>query len=224
MRTKSILAVTMAVGSLWAATSSANAAAYTFTQIDVPGSIVTSATGINNAGQVVGFFQSTNDRGFLDTGGSFTQIDVPGAFDTIANGINNAGQIVGNFSNSTGTHGFLDTGGSLTQIDVPGSSATNPTGINDAGQIVGGFDMNHGFLDTGGVFTQIDVPGPFVTIVRGINDNGEIVGSFEDSAERGHGFIATPVSAVPEPSSLALFGIGVIGLGLFHQRRRRYPR
>src|SRR4051795_5836147 len=81
-----------------AAGSSANAATFSFTQIDVPGASFTQAFGINDAGQIVGTFQdSTGPHGFLDTGGSFTQIDVPGASFTTANGINDAGQIVGTF-------------------------------------------------------------------------------------------------------------------------------
>ena len=81
-----------------AAGSSANAATFSFTQIDVPGAFYTAATGINDAGQIVGsFVDSTGIHGFLYTGGSFTQIDVPGAFATQAFGINDAGQIVGYF-------------------------------------------------------------------------------------------------------------------------------
>src|SRR3954451_19180238 len=94
-----------------AAGSSANAAAYTFTEIIVPGASSAVAFGINDAGQIVGSFgDSTGGHGFLDTAGSFTQIDVPGAFGTGASGINDAGQIVGSFSSTPGpiTHGFLD--------------------------------------------------------------------------------------------------------------------
>ena len=86
--------------------SPANASAFSFTQLDVPGATLTAARGINDAGQIVGVFtNSTGTHGFLDTGGSFTQIDVPGAIleGTRANGINGAGQIVGFFQNSTGT-------------------------------------------------------------------------------------------------------------------------
>ena len=39
-----------------AAGSSANAANFSFTQIDVPGAIYTLAHGINDAGQIVGYF------------------------------------------------------------------------------------------------------------------------------------------------------------------------
>ena len=69
-----------------AACSSANAASFSFTQIDVPGTLSTEAFGINDAGEIVGGFNdSTGSHGFLfDTGGSFIQIDVPGAFFTRA--------------------------------------------------------------------------------------------------------------------------------------------
>ena len=82
-----------------------------FTQIDPPGGVDITATGINSAGQIVGSFftDGTGQHGFIDTGGSFTQIDVPGGSDTDAEGINDRGQIVGTFANSTGTHGFLAT-------------------------------------------------------------------------------------------------------------------
>jgi probable HAF family extracellular repeat protein len=70
-----------------------------FTQINVPGAGLTSANGINSAGQIVGNFYSTGKHGFLDTGGSFNQIDVPVPSTTVAytfpQGINDLGQIVG---------------------------------------------------------------------------------------------------------------------------------
>ena len=83
---------------------------YTFTTIDVPGAFGTSLTGINDTGQIVGFFDNaTGTHGFLKDGATFTTIDVPGANVTNAYGINDAGQIVGVFPNATGQHGFLAT-------------------------------------------------------------------------------------------------------------------
>ena len=60
----------------------------------------TSATGINDAGQVVGYYfaNSQDAYGFVKDGATYTTIHVPGADDTIARGINNAGQIVGSYA------------------------------------------------------------------------------------------------------------------------------
>jgi probable HAF family extracellular repeat protein len=129
MRVTTIPVAIVAVAGLLAAGSAADAAAYTFTTIDVPGANFTQAFGINDAGQIVGTFgSSTGTHGFLDTGGSFTQLDVPGAILTGASGINDAGQIVGSFASSMGGHGFLDTGGNFTQLDVPGAVFTDASG------------------------------------------------------------------------------------------------
>jgi probable HAF family extracellular repeat protein len=187
-----------------------------FTQLDVPGATFTSASGINDAGQIVGSFGiGTSLHGFLDTGGSFTQIDVPDATLTDVRGINDAGQIVGSFDTSRGTHGFLDTGGSFTQLDVPGQSLslTFANGINDAGQIVG-LGLAHSFLYTGGSFALLDVPGGTGTVAFGINDAGQIVGGFDNNT---HGFLATPV---PEPATLTVLSVGLILTGLGMMRRR----
>jgi len=96
-------------------------------------------------------------------------------------------------------------------LDVPGAITTNANGINNAGQIVGTYfanDMYHGFLLDGGNYTSLDVPGAIRAYAQGINDAAQIVGSYEDAQFRNHGFLAT---AVPEPSSLTLFGVGVLG-------------
>ena len=93
----------------------------TFTAINNPNSsspppnpgdnLVTVATGINDRGQIVGFFTDVGAyRGFVYERGSFTTIEPPGA-DTpnFALGINNAGHIVGYFNSATGEHGYLAT-------------------------------------------------------------------------------------------------------------------
>src|SRR3954452_18102767 len=80
--------------------STANATNFSFTQIDMPGALYTTASGINDAGQIVGSFADGRERshGFLYTSGGFTHIDPPGTSGTSAYGINDAGQIVGFFT------------------------------------------------------------------------------------------------------------------------------
>src|SRR3954453_11701149 len=97
---------------------------------DPPSGNYTDATGINNAGHIVG---NNGGHGFLKVGGTFSIIDVPGSDFTSATGINNAGHIVGWFDDGQGRHGFLDVGGTFSTIDVPGASSTEATGINNAG-------------------------------------------------------------------------------------------
>jgi probable HAF family extracellular repeat protein len=86
--------------------------AFTFTAFDVPGATQgTSAYGINNHGQIVGYSNGPGTHGFLRAkGGTFTQLDVPGAAYTLAQRINGHGQIVGVFvdTNNGGIlRGFL---------------------------------------------------------------------------------------------------------------------
>ena len=81
-----------------------------FTPLDIPGAVHTVASGVNDAGIIVGEYTDSSGtrHGFLWQGGSFTPLDVPGAAGTVASGINDAGVIVGSFADTLGgSHGFL---------------------------------------------------------------------------------------------------------------------
>src|SRR4029077_8689079 len=109
-----------------------------FRTIDVPGASDTQATGINNAGQIVGTFFDGTTHGFVYAGGTFTTIDVPDAdvftgFINGVNGINDTGHVVGATGFFTSSHGFLDVNGTFSPVDVPGAMATLPSNINNAG-------------------------------------------------------------------------------------------
>ena len=97
-----------------------------FTTIDFPGAFDTIASGINPAGDIVGWYSNgRGEHGFLLSKGAFTAIDVPGAtFGTEAAGINPEGDIVGTYYTPTDgfcPHGFLLSKGAFTTIDFPGS-------------------------------------------------------------------------------------------------------
>jgi probable HAF family extracellular repeat protein len=194
-----------------------------FTPILIPGS-ETIANGINNADQVVGYydFPFGASQGFVETNGVFTTIDVPGAAATFATGISNNGQIVGTFNDSMGSHGFLYSNGTFTSIDAPGATLTLATGVNRSGQIIGEFidssGHSHGFLDNAGIFTTFDVSGAQFINPFGINDAGQIVGNFGDNIGE-HGFVATPIT-IPEPTALLLLTSGLACIVILIGRKR----
>jgi uncharacterized membrane protein len=112
-----------------------------FRTIDVPGRATTSASGINNRGQIIG---STGPLGFVLDRGRFATFDAPGATLTAPFGINDRGQIVGLSSSDpadpTTIRGFLlakGAKGPFTTISRPGATVTVPFDINNRGQLVG---------------------------------------------------------------------------------------
>src|ERR1035441_1287498 len=79
------------------------AAAATYTQITVPGSLSTQARAINNIGQIVGsYIAASETHGFLLSSGQYTTIDFPGTNSTTISGINDAGDMVGSYTDSGG--------------------------------------------------------------------------------------------------------------------------
>jgi hypothetical protein len=103
------------------------------------------ATGVNNAGTVIGFFLSGGvTEGFLDSGGTFTNFEAAGSTNTMFLGMNNVGQVVGVYQDGNGfNHGFVYSiaTGTYTTVDDPNAvlanGGTTINGINDNGQLVG---------------------------------------------------------------------------------------
>jgi hypothetical protein len=163
---------------------------YTFTTIDVPGSIETDAVGNNDLGNIVGAYRTPDNmvHGFRLSDNIYTTIDPPGSFGTNAAGINNSGEIAGIYGGTPGTRdfGFLLNGETYTSINPPGSTENGANKINSAGDIVGGYSTDgflidqRGYLLSGGNFTTIEVAGATDTFASGINDSGQIVGAFGD--------------------------------------------
>lgn len=71
-----------------------------FATITFPGAARTTATGINDSGEIVGSFIDSQGaaHGFVDINGVFTVLDFPGAVDTQLTGVNNLGEIVGTYT------------------------------------------------------------------------------------------------------------------------------
>jgi probable HAF family extracellular repeat protein len=144
----------------------------TFTGINhlLPSNDNSQATGVNDSGWVVGFYQEGPNSspvftGFVDKSGVVSSITVPGSVSTQALGVNDFGEIVGDYTLSDGDmFGFLDKGGVFNTIDPFGSTAVTANGINDLGQIVGFYTAANG--NTNG-FITVPEPSPWAMMLLG---------------------------------------------------------
>jgi len=197
---------------------------YTYSTLDDPASYsfggisgYTWATGINDSGQVVGYFFSESALqivGFVETDGTYTTINSP-ANSLYLSGINNAGEVVGHYNGWDGqAYGFGS--GNFSAAWHIGY------GINDAGQIVGDYvdgGRSLGFLYSGGTYTTINDPlatsrNDVVTSTHaaGINDAGVIVGYYYDDNLVAHGFTYSGGAYSTLDDPLATRGTVVTGI------------
>jgi len=134
-----------------------NPAASTLTDIDILGSHLTIAQGINAAGQVVG--SATGMPGgahaFLrEPGGAITLFQI-GTAPTRARAINDNGLIAGWMTVGGVNQSFVGTSSGFETLVAPGATSTFAEGLNNSGQISGlyitssgGVDTEHGFIAT----------------------------------------------------------------------------
>ena len=188
--------------------------------------------------------------GFLLNGVNFTTINAPTGPNTVnAQGINNNGLVVGFYVGTDGQdHGLTFDSSKTSAMTVTGTAVNDPTipvftkepgaifvfsqilGVNDNGLAVGYYGdsttSQHGFLyDTRSAkYTFLDDPnaafttgGVEITQITGITNTNQITGFYSDANGVQHGFIA---SAVPEPASMVMMGIGLTWV-LVHARRKR---
>ncbi|WP_293375093.1 PEPxxWA-CTERM sorting domain-containing protein [Phenylobacterium sp.] len=155
---------------------------YTF--VNAPGAVDTQLLGINNAGVVLGEYETAASNGvftyFTDTNGVLTTLSAPGFSGIVPTGIDSAGDVVGTAMVGGVRVGFIDKGGVFSVVSVPGSGATSISGVSANGLIVGQYfsgGKNLGFLDDDGVFTTIAPPSATVTHISAVNDLGEVVGT-----------------------------------------------
>lgn len=164
--------------------------------VDYPGAYSTSLTGINDSGQVVGYFVSTTDGGaFVYSGGAFAPINFPGGSGLEPSGVDGAGQVFGDNSDAScgGSYrpcGFIysiPTGQFIKNFQYQGQQ-TNLYGVNNNGQAIGtASDGNFSFVYDENTNTYTALPFCSGPCAFGINDQGQIVGFGS-----GRGILATP--------------------------------
>jgi probable HAF family extracellular repeat protein len=164
------------------------AVTFTYSDIQVPGSLGTTPTGINNKGVVVGNYQNSSGvYGFVLSNEDYTTISCPDATQgTYATGINDNGIVVGYYSTTYKNYGFVYENGECKTLADFNGSTPYALAINNANEIVGYYfvanNFTHGFELKEGKYTDISVPNSNTTGAVGINANGDISGYYETSA------------------------------------------
>ncbi len=170
-----------------------------YNDIDLPGTVSTTAIGLNSSSDYCGSFDDGSGamQAFVNIAGEVTDFVVPGATFTSANAINDRGSVAGVYQlGDANNHGFIrDASGNLTfPIDYPGAANTILRGINGNGWIAGGYVdsalVQHGFVfRPPHGFASYTYPDAIFTTFEGINDHNQICGQYKDAAGRRHGFI-----------------------------------
>ncbi len=181
------------------AAQGAQARPVTYTSIDVPGAALTVVYGINESGEIVGYYQDAfktdgkkKIHGFILSGGVFTTIDVAGAAGAEVRGIGPGGDIVGDYwvtgEPATATHGFLlRRNGEFVPVEFPLHPYTYPQRILPNGTILGCYHENDMLGSMFGMWIRGDKAEAILqtsSMHNGATPNLRIiVGSFTDLSE-----------------------------------------
>jgi uncharacterized membrane protein len=169
----------------------------TFTNINklLPTNDNSQATGVNDAGEVVGFYQegpnsSPTFTAFVDKAGAITTFEFTGSSSTQALGVNDKGEIVGDYVLGGETFGFLWDNGKFITLNPPGATSATANGINDLGQIVGFYTAANG--NTIGFETTVPEPSTWAMMLLGFGGLGFV--GYRKARQRANTRGLSPVS------------------------------
>jgi len=175
----------------WIGAQPCQGAAYQIIDLGTLGGDESSASDVNNLGQVVGFadLPDGTHHAFLYSGGPLQDLGTLGGAYSSASAINDSGQISGTAWNSDKQNrAFRYSGGPLQDLGTLASGPGNHrlpssqgNAINSLGQVVGTSNVddvtNHLFSYDAGPMQDLAPSGPSVNIARAINTSGQIAGS-----------------------------------------------
>ena len=140
-------------------------------------------SGINNLGQVVGYYRTDagSMRAFLSSGGVMIDLGTLGGGEAYARDINDLGQVVGEATTASGEwHAFLwDSASGMQDLGTLGGATSCAYAINELGQIVG--YANDGtslraFVYEDGMMSPVVGSEYYQSGVFDVNDDGQMSG------------------------------------------------
>ena len=156
------------------------------------GSVGSSANGINDSGQAIGyydFYSKLTNKALLWSGGTAQDLGaLSGETVCLGESINNSGEAVGySFYSTENYHAVLWSQGTIQDLGIlPGGIGSEAFGINSSGQVVGyaidSSGVEYAVLWSGGTIQELGtLPGGVQNAALAINNFGLVVGYAYDS-------------------------------------------
>jgi len=191
------LIATLAAGLFAGAVAAPSHAAWTLADLGANGGSASMAYGLNNAGQVVGYYVQADGKPypFITINGQMTPFgSAPGA----AIAVNDAGQGAGNTlsADQTALDASLIVGSVTTDLGRLGGTGSYVKAINANGQVVGWAHLangrDHAFVATAAGMTDLgNITNATSSYANAINASGVVVGDWISASNVLRGFIAS---------------------------------